>query len=499
MKNIIIMKCETFMNSIILNKNVMNKTIKILKLILVLMASVAITSCVQDDDYTIPSSLGEEENIYLQDLLDNYTEVSFDYAKALYNSDPNGDDDNSDAIPFEVENDVYVKGYISSSDKTGNFYKELYIQNSAENPTSAMKVILDQVDNYNQFNKGREVYIKLTGLFIGEERTGSGIITIGGDTEFDQYGGTVTALNTNQIILSVLRSSTTEEIIPLVVTFSEITDAHVGMFVQIDNVEFADDLNGLRYFNPIEVYDTARTLQICSGFNYEEFILETSSFADFKEYLLPTGNGSIKAVVSKTYDASSYILALNSVEDVSMENSRCTLAETIFEERFDDATDNTDLDTTGWTNYAEAGGEFWTEQVYNSNGYAEFTAYSTGDSSNIGWLITPGIDLNSYTTETLAFQTEHAYPDAGHDALEVLISTDWDGTEVGVISATWISLDFTSSLEADFESWYTFTNSGNIDLSAYSGTGYIAFKYTGSDTSNLNTTIHVDNVAVFGE
>ncbi|NRD24509.1 hypothetical protein HNV10_14720 [Winogradskyella litoriviva] len=477
----------------------MNNSIKFLKLTLVLVASFTITSCVQDDDYTVPTSLGDEENLALESLLTNATEVSFDYAKALYNSDPNDDGDNSDAIPFAVENAIYVKGYVSSSDQTGNFYKELYIQNSAENPTSAMKIVLDQTDNYNQFNKGREVYINLTGLFIGEERTGSGIITLGGGTEFDQYGGTVTSLNFNQIAQKVLRSGITEEIVPLVVSFSEINDTHVGMFVQIDDVEFADDLNGLRYFDPIEVYDTSRTLQVCNGFNYDEFILETSSFADFKEYLLPTGNGSIKAVVSKTYDASSYILALNSVDDVSMDGPRCTLASTIFEERFDDAVDGTDLDTTGWTNYAEAGGELWTEQVYNSNGYAEFTAYGTGNSSNIGWLITPGIDLDTYATETLAFQTEHAYPDAGHDALEVLISTDWDGTTAGVTSATWTVLEFTSSLEADFESWYTFTNSGNIDLSSYSGTGYIAFRYTGSDTSNLNTTMHVDNVAVFGE
>ena len=109
---------------------------------------------------------------------------------------------------------------------------------------------------------------------------------------------------------------------------------------------------------------------------------------------------------------------------------------------------------------------------------------------------TPAMDLDAEDGEVLSFQTEHAYPDAGHDALKVYISTDFDGTEAGVGSATWEELDFTSSLENDFEEWFTWTESGDIDLSSYSGTGYIAFVYTGSDTSNLNTTIHVDNVFV---
>jgi len=481
------------------NKFQTMKTTKLSTLLLAIFASIAITSCVEDDDYSVPDSLGNEENLILENLLLNSTEVTFDYAKALYDSDPNDDGETDDAIPYLVEDDIYIKGYVTSSDKTGNFYKELYIQNSEEAPTHAVKIILEQVDSYNKYNKGREVYINLNGLYIGEERTGSGIITIGGGTEFDQYGGTVTTLNENQIALNLMRSNVTEEIVPLTITFSEVTDNHVGMFVQVENVEFADDLNGLTYFDPIEVYDTARTLQVCNGFNYDEFLLETSSFADFKAELLPTGNGTIKAILSKTYDASSYILALNDTDDVSMENSRCTLAETIFEETFDDAVDNTNLDTTGWVNFAEEGSELWTEQVYSSNGYAEFTAYGTGESSNIGWLITPGVDLDSYSSVTLTFQTEHAYPDDGHDALDVLISTDWDGTESGITNATWTTLEFTSSLDADFDTWYSFTNSGNIDISSYSGTAYIAFKYTGSDTNNLNTTMHVDNVAVFGE
>ena len=57
---------------------------------------------------------------------------------------------------------------MSSSDFTGNFYKEFFIQNAPENATDAIKITLNQVDSYNQFNIGREVYISLKGLYLGE-------------------------------------------------------------------------------------------------------------------------------------------------------------------------------------------------------------------------------------------------------------------------------------------------------------------------------------------
>lgn len=475
------------------------KTNKFLKLALGLMVTFAIVSCVQDDDYTVPSSLGDEENAALNNLLATATEVDMAYVKALYNSDPNDDGDNSDAIPFEVENDIYVKGYVSSSDHTGNFFKEFYIQDSPDNPTGALKIILEQVDSYNQFNKGREVYVSLKGLFIGEERTGNGIYTLGGGTEFDQYGGTVTRLNINQIGINLLRSQVTEEITPLTVTFSELSDQHVGLFVQVDDVEFADNLNGERYFDPIQVYDTQRTMQVCNGANYSTLSLETSSFATFKEYLLPTGNGSIKAVVNKTFDGSSIILALNDVSDVDMEGARCSLDETIFQETFDSAIDGTNLDLPGWSNVAEAGSRVWREEVYQGNGYAELNPFGSGNASNVAWLVTPGVDMDTHDGEILTFQTAHAYPDAGHDPLAVYVSTDYDGVPANIGTSTWTALEFTTSYELDSDTWNTFKDSGNIDLSSYTGTAYVAFVYTGSDTNNENMTLRVDNVAITGQ
>ena len=351
---------------------------------------------------------------------------------------------------------------------------------------------MSQVDSYNRFNKGREVYIRLNptfengapgGLYIGEERTGNEVITIGGGTESDQYGTTVTSLSQNQMNATMLRSEITAEIVPLNVQFSQISSDHIGMFVQIDNVEFEDNLDGLRYFDPSEDYDTQRTLQSCSGFSYSNMNIETSSFANFKNEMLPTGNGSIGGLVVKTYDGSSLVLALNTTDDVDFNGERCELLNVddfnlLFEEDFE-AYSNFDAISGDWTNYIEEGTRDWIARTTTDTGnpgsrIAQISAYNSGDVSTVSWLITPGIDLDAQEFEFFDFESSNSYSDGSE--LELLISTDWDGTDAGVSSATWTSLPGT--IVPDDTYYKDWVYSGLVDLSPYSGTAHIAFKYT---------------------
>lgn len=466
------------------------KTTKIFKLILVLIASVAITSCVQDDDYVVPSSLGLEENLALQTLLESdANEVSFAEVKAMY----------SEGEFIEaVDTDIYVKGYVSSSDRTGNFFKEFYIQDDPTNPTSGLKIILNQVDSYNKYNLGREVYVSLKNLYIGEERVGNGVTTIGGGTETDQYGTTVISLNENQINKSLLRSSLTAEMTPKVLNFSDISNNHVGLLVRVNDVEFADNLAGKRYFDPSQQYDTKRTMQSCGGFDYTNFKLETSGFSSFKNVPLPLGNGSIIAVVSKTFDGASLILALNSTDDVNMEGVRCTLLDpsdftTVFSEDFETSTNNTNLDFPGWTNFAEEGSRIWREKTFSGNGYTEFSSFGSNDDVNIAWLVTPGIDMDAQNNEFLNFKGAQHHLSSVENTLEVFVSTDFNGSDV--LGATWTQVAATVPTQAN--DWYEFVDSGLIDLSSYTGTLYVAFKVVGSgNDDSLTGGYQIDDLSI---
>lgn len=444
------------------------------------LVCLAMVACVQDDDFTVPSSVGSEENDNLNALLESIDQnavqlVSVEYVKGLYNGQVT-----------LVESDIAVKGYVSSSDATGNFYKEFYLQDAPENPTAGIGIYLNQVDSYNQFNIGREVYINLKGLYVGENA--SEVITIGGSAD----GSRVGIINASQVQSYIMRSATTETMVPLVVNASSVDDSHMGLLVSFEDMQFPLGLQGQSYVDPYDDYDTLHPLVSC--LNGAEFFLETSSFASFNQEPLPTdGRGTITGLISKSYGGDDKVMMLNSTDDVLFNDARC---DPVFEESFNSATDNTNLNITNWINYAEAGTELWTEQVYGGNGYAEFSAYATGESSNIGWLISPGIDMDAQDGEVLNFQTEYAYPDTGHYPLEVFVSTDFNGEESGIATATWEPLTVVIAHPDVTSNWFSWVDSGVVDLSPYSGTLYVAFKYTGSDTSNQNSTIHVENVIV---
>jgi len=437
----------------------------------------------------VPSSLGNEENAALATLLETSTEVDMTFVQGLYTSG---------TAPEQITADIYVKGYVSSSDATGNFYKEFYMQDTPANPTKALKLIVSQSDSYNQFNLGREVFINLKGLYVGEERVGNGVYTIGGAIETDQFGTTVEQLDENQVKTKILRSGVTADMIPLSKTFSTINGSNVGMLVSVDNVEFADNLAGKAYFDPNETYDTLRTMQACEGLAYATFQLETSSFASFKQEPLPVKNGTIVAVVTKTFNGSQVIMALNSTDDVNFTDARCTLLDIsefseILSEDFQDAVDGTDLDLPGWTNFAEAGSRVWREEAYQGNGYAEFGSFNSQDASNIAWLVSPSVDMDAQNNVFVNFIAAQHHLDSNDNTLEVFVSTDFDGTNV--LAATWEQLSV--NVPTTSNSWYQFVDSGLVDISEYSGTLYVAFKVTGSGTDlDLDGSYQIDDFKI---
>ena len=468
------------------------KKIKFRTFAAVIITCLVTVACVQDDDFTIPSSIGNEENESLTNLLSRIEAgevqlISIDQLKAQFISDDEA---------TEIASEIAVKGYVSSSDATGNFYKEFFIQDAAEDATSAIKISLNQVDSYNQFNMGREVYIYLKDLYLGEANGGDGVYTIGGAMNSD---GEVEALTANEVPMYLFRSENSYTIVPKVV--SALSSNDVGIFVTLNDVEFTTSEVGQPYVSPTDDYDTQRTIQRCTGFNYSTFLMETSAFASFKNEILPSGGGSISGVVSKDYYGDNLVLALNTSDDVLMDGSRCELLDIndfteIISEDFQSAIHNTNLDFPGWTNFAEEGAWVWRERVYSGNGYTEFSTYNSPNDVNIAWLISPGVDLDAQENEFLNFKMAQHHLQSDLNTAEVFISTDFDGSNV--LGATWISVS--ANLPSQSNSWYQFVDSGLIDLSSYSGTLHVAFKVTGSGTDQtLDGAYQLDDFTILGQ
>ena len=454
-----------------------------------IIASILVVSCQQEDIFDIPYSLGAEENQMLNTILSEVESgtkemISITQLKDLSVS--------GEAV--EITSDLVMKGYVTSSDATGNFYKEIYIQDDPTSPTDGVRLLIDFSDSYNMFNIGREIYISLKGFYIGEYRTGDGVVSIG---EYDAGQNRISNIREAIVKKNILRSSNISDLTPLKVKFSEISDSHIGIMVEISDVNVVSSQVGKPFVDPNDSYDTQRNLEACEGFGKTSFILETSAFANFKQNLLPDGTGTIAGIVSKTYNGDNLVLMLNSIDDVNLTGEACSLLniddfDKVLEETFDNVVDNSNFDYAGWINYAEEGGELWTEQFYGGNGYVEFSGFRTGDDVNIGWLVTPAFDLSGASSAYINFKlAQHHLDDEVNNTLEVFVSTDFDGSDV--LAANWDKINVT--IPGEDVSWYAFQDVGLVDVSSYSGNLYVAFKYVGSgnDTS-LDGGYFVDDV-----
>lgn len=169
-----------------------------------------------------------------------------------------------------------------------------------------------------------------------------------------------------------------------------------------------------------------------------------------------------------------------------------TLRPIIFSEDFNEINFNQNFDYADWTNFAEAGTRLWTEREFNDDGYIQFSSFGSGQASNIGWAITPAINMDENTGEILTFQSASNFVDNPNNKLEVFISTNFDGTNV--LAATWTPIN--ARVADNTTNNYTYIPSGNIDLSSYTGNIHIAFKVTGNSTT-LDGLFQVDKIKIY--
>ncbi|WP_405609743.1 DUF5689 domain-containing protein [Polaribacter sp. Asnod1-A03] len=466
---------------------------RIISLTLAFITSILCITCVDDADFAVPEGLGNEENEAVNKILDSISAgtlqlKTIQQIKELYII---GND------PLEVTSNIVVKGYVISSDKTGNFYKEFYMQDTPENPNSGIRVSLNLTNSYNKYNLGREIYVRLKGLYVGETNSGDGIVTIGGKVSATNLSE-IENITTNQIPNHIFRTTTTEVIVPKLIDFAGINDTHIGTFISLENVFFDAQLTGKSFVDPIEDFDTQRKIQTCLGLGYDELLLETSSFSSFSNETLPEKAGTINAIVSKDFTGSFMVLQLNDSKDMVMNDARCVplpiedYTTILLEENFDN--ESGDIDVLNWINYRDIGTKSWRSYTdsYSQSKAARINSISSGDDITVTWLITKEIDLTTTSQEFLSFETSNSFANGSN--LEVLISTDFDGNENNINSASWNVLP--AKIVSDGQDFRDWIHSTYIDLSNYSNTAYIAFKYTGNGDGNFDGTYELDNVII---
>ncbi len=401
-------------------------------------------------------------------------------------------ENNASQNPKTVSEDWTIKGVVTSSDRAGNIYKQIFIQDE----TAGLCISIDAVNTYTDYPVGRYVYITLKGLTLG---TYGGLVQVGYgiDAQYSPAGvfRIPTTIVSDHIYKGAMMDTPPS---PIQITdFAQLTDSLQSMLVSLENVELPDNEMGETYADAVAQVSKNRTLRNC---NNQSIILRNSGYSSFAGIKMPRGNGNAEGIFT-VYNRDLQFLISDTSGLSGLRNFRCDgtdpNANYVLEENFENSTTNTSINgVNGWETVMESGNKDWVGGSYGGTRFAKMSAYNSGAASMLTWLISPSIDLSAYSTATLTFLTLEGYDNGAQ--LKVYYSTDYTG-DGAPQNATWIELN--ANIAAGTSSGYAsqWTPSGEVDLSAISAPVYLAWKYIGSDTGGKTTTFEVDNVKVLAQ
>jgi hypothetical protein len=468
------------------------KTIQLTKVIVAAMALLTITSCVNDDDFSLPNLTIEEPQIEGEI-------ISVSALRDLFLQEGETVDLN--------ESTAYVEGYVVSSDESGNWFEELIIQDASSNPTAGVRVLIDNSPLFTDYEVGRKIFVKLGGLHLGDS---NGVLTLGITNNLEKIPAPLQ-------FEYIERATEVAEIVPLEVGISDFNESLENVLITLTDVQFVkeetvDTEDGLPFTfagEPLDEFDGERTLIACA--NNQTVILATSTFADFKSIALPVERGSITGVLTRNFFGDTFNLVLNDINGISFENAeRCDPveidcgvadsagAQVLFEDFFETQSTNQPISGNGWTNYIQEGTQAW--EAFTSGGAnaslgisANVGSFMSGDDSSVAWLVAPQINFDNQDGETLQFQTSNSFSDGS--TLELLFSSDWDGTPENIPTASWDVLP-AAVLVQDSDFFGDWISSGIVDLSCIEGAGYIGFRYIGNGDADFDGTYELDEIQI---
>lgn len=208
-----------------------------------------------------------------------------------------------------IEDSLVIEGVVVMDDESGNFYKQIAIQDE----TGGILIRLNTVGLSDIYPVGRQLFVKLKGLYIGDYE---GTYQINGSPD--------EAIEEVLIDQFIIPGALDQPVVPTVLSVGELQnpatlDRYLSTLIQLENVEFAVSELGQTYADAIQKFSENRTVVNCIG---EEVILRSSGFADFAGVEVAEGNGTVTAVLSVFRDTRQ--LAIRDTDDVDFPNERCS-------------------------------------------------------------------------------------------------------------------------------------------------------------------------------
>jgi len=263
---------------------------------LLAIGMLSLTSCIKKDFDAPPDTTGYDPNLPVTH--------SIWQLKQLYTG-----------APTKIEDDMTIAGVVVADDRSGNFYKQIVVQDTS----SGIVVLLGRSNLYNDFPIGRKVYIQCKGLYLGAYGS------------FIQLGSTPDITNALSEIPNAMISKyvvkanfdptqvTARKVSILDLKNVTLNTKWLGTLIEVDSAEFILADAGQPYAqDPTISSGTDRTIEDCAG---SKVVVRNSGYANFRTALTPTGKGPIKAIYSR-YNNTPQII-IRDTNDVNFKAVRC--------------------------------------------------------------------------------------------------------------------------------------------------------------------------------
>jgi hypothetical protein len=262
---------------------------KLITGIIALLMITGLSSCVKDN-FDEPPVGGKDPDITVNFFIDAL--------KARY-----------PGAPYYINEDLVISAIVTADDKTGNFYKQIIIQDS----TGGIALLLEGSNIYNDYPIGRRIFVKLKGLYLTQYK---GVYQIAAAILPD---GSTNGIPTALYDKFVLKGTYFHTVTPKVLTISQLNPTYQNMLIEIKNAEFDATDAGKNYADGYAKTSLSRTVKDCSGGTIETY---NSGYALWANSLTPTGNGSLVAIYSQ-YNTTGQLLLRDPATDLHMDSTRC--------------------------------------------------------------------------------------------------------------------------------------------------------------------------------
>ena len=149
--------------------------------------------------------------------------------------------------PWTIDENIVISGIISTSDKTGNFYKSFYIQDE----TGGMEIKMGKNGLYNDYQPGQRIYVDCRDLCLGMygyksgNSYGMGMVQVGFNDPTGEYE---TSYLESQLLIDthIYKGAVEGEVEPVTVSESQLpgkkdtqkSNQYVGKLVTVEHLSY---------------------------------------------------------------------------------------------------------------------------------------------------------------------------------------------------------------------------------------------------------------------